>query len=212
MARDKTDETDLTPVATPATSATPKKRTPQETFSKIYWAYINANPPNSLPGQAAQIGSIAMKWIETRDTSFMDAAISYCHQQKLPILPELLEHVHAAMIVRVNDGNSPKKAFAYSAREKLFEEMAKLIYHGATLPHAAELAAYYSHTETAFPMKASTLQKEYPKHSERLVKFTQLIFEDPRLTMDEVAETKRNFEAVIRRKFPLTKQMKGERR
>jgi hypothetical protein len=207
-----TEEKSNWEVATPATSATQKKRTPQETWSKIYWAYINANPPNSLPGQAAQIGSIAMKWVETRDTSFMDGAISYCHQKKLPILPELLEHVHAAMIVRVNDGNSPKKAFAYSARERLFEEMAKWIYHGATLSHAAELAAYYSHTETAFPTKASTLQKEYPKHSVRFVKFTQQIFEGTHITEDQLAETKRNFQDVLNRKFPLTKEMKGERR
>ena len=211
MVGGKTDKADK-PVATPATSATPKKRTPQETYSKIYWAYINANPPNSLPGQAAQIGSIAMKWVESRDTSFMDAAISYCHQLKLPILPELLECVHAAMIVRINDGNSPKKAFAYSARERLLEEMAKLIYHGATLPRAAEMASYISHTQGAHPMKASTLEKEFPKHRDRFADLLRILFEDPHLTDIEKAEIRQNYETSIRTKFVLTDDMKGERR
>jgi hypothetical protein len=183
-----------------------------EVFDKIYLAYRRANLPNSLPGQAAQLGSITSDWIRTRDTSFMDGAISFCHQNKLPILPELLEHVYSAMALRINNGSSPKKAFAHAAREKLFEEMAKLIYHGFTLVHAAEIAAYYSHTYSAFPMKASTLQIEYPKNSERFVRFIQLVCENPNITKDQAAKTKRDFEALLNWKIPLTKEMKGTRR
>jgi hypothetical protein len=175
-------------------------------------AYRKAVPPNLMPEHLSQLGVFATDWLKTKDPSVMDGAISYCHQHKLPILPELLEHVHAAMQKRIVDGTAGTKAFKQSAKQRVLEEMAKLIFHGASLRRASELGAYIAHFTIGYPMKASTLEKEYPKHRVRLAKFTQDIFEDPHITDDERAETKRQYESVLSQKFPLTEDMIGERR
>jgi hypothetical protein len=175
-------------------------------------AYREAKPPNLRLEHLSQLGVFGTDWLQTKDPSVMEGAISYCHQHKLPILPELLEHVHAAMQKRIADGTSGTKAFKQSAKQRVLEEMAKFIYHGASLPRAAELGAYIAHVKFRYPMKASTLEKEFPNHKIRLSKLTQYIFEDPHITQAERAETKQQYEAVLSQNFLLTKDMKGERR
>lgn len=180
-----------------------------EVYSEIYSAYLNANLGSRQ--MAGQLGLISQRWIETKNVSYMDAAISYCYRNGLPILPELLAHVHDAMQRRIKNGVAPNRAFRESQRERLFEEMGKMIYCGATLKKASELAALAS-SRTPFPFKASTLNKEYPKHCEKYSALAKSLFEDNHLSEGDRLEYIKQWKQVIEMDVDISDEIKGERR
>lgn len=181
-------------------------------WSEVYNAYQNTNPPNLCPGQASQIALLVKRWVETKDPSLMDALISYCHQKSLPILPETLKYVNAAMQKRIRDGSSGTKAFRSAAKQALLEEMAKMIYHGATFARAAELAAYASHKHFSFNFKASTLERAYAKQREALERFADLVCGNPNLTEEEAKERASQWRAIIEQPLDVPQDIKGARR
>jgi len=175
-------------------------------------AYRNAMPPNLRPEHLIQLGSFAVEWLNGKDPSVMDGAICYCYEHKLPILPELLEHVHAAMQKRHADGTSGKKAFKNSAKQRVLEEMAKLVYHGASIRRSAELGAYAAHFKYKYPMKASSLEKEYSKQRESLESFARTIFEDQGLSDADKERTAVHFREVIEADILIPEEIVGDRR
>lgn len=175
-------------------------------------AYREAMPPNLLPEHLSQLGVFGTQWLKTKDPSVMDGAISYCHQHKLPILPELLEYVHAAMQKRIADGTAGTKAFRQSAKQRVLEEMAKLTYHGASLRRAAELGAYIAHFKIGYPMKASSLEKEFSKDRKRLENFAMSVFEEAGLSEDEKMQTAALFKGAIEASLDIPDEIIGDRR
>lgn len=175
-------------------------------------AYREANPPNLRPEHLGQLGVFAVDWLKTKDPTVIDGAISYCYQNKLPILPELLEHVHAAMQKRIADGTSGTKAFKKAAKQRVLEEMAKLVYYGASIRCAAELGAYAAHFNLNYPMKASSLEKEYSKQRESLESFARTIFEDGGFSHAENEQVAAQFHAVIEADIVIPEEIIGDRR
>jgi hypothetical protein len=130
-----------------------------------------------LLGIDAPIKAMVKGWLETKDPSFMDAVIEYCHAKEIPILPEVVQHLNDAMKKRIEDGSSTRKAFKLRQKKFLFIEMAKLMHYGATLSRAAELAAYHSFLHHSAPFKASTLETQYPKHRNEYDKMMEVLFD-----------------------------------
>ena len=189
---------------------THKEDAVQEAVLKVLKAYRSTVDGFSLR-HYGQLKVIITIWLESKDVSFMDAAISYCYQNSLPILPELNEHLHNAMQRRVRNGTSPRKAFRFSHRERLFEEMGKLIYCGATLQKASERAALIS-SETPFPMKASSLNKEFAPLKDEYIERAKALFEDKSLTQSDREKYMSQWRAVIDESPSLPNSLKGERR
>lgn len=158
------------------------------------------------------LGTFAADWVKTGDPSYMDMAIAYCHRERLPILPELLDFVNEAMEKRLADGTSGTRAFRHGAKQHYLEEMSKFVYHGATVRRAAELLAFYSYTEVGVPMRASTLEKEFSRRRGEFDWYTKKIFDDPRLTDEEKRKTALAFKEIIETEYPITPDMIGERR
>lgn len=206
MARDKTDKTPAATLATPAAQGTD----PHDAWRVVYDAYRAANPPNLLPEHLSQVGVFASQWVETKDPSVMDGAISYCYQNELPILPELLEYVHAAMQKRIADGSAGTKAFKKAAKQRILEEMAKLVYHGASIRRAAQLGAYAAHFNLRYPMKASSLEKEYTKKREYLDKFARTIFEANCFTDAERQKKAAEWRKVIEAEVLIPEEIVGD--
>lgn len=185
------------------------ERDKHNAWSEVYHAYCN-DRINPIHGNT--LGGLAVQWLETRDPGLMDGAISYCHKNQLPILPELLEHVHAAMQKRIADGTSGKKAFKNSAKQTLLGEMAALIYHGATLQRAAEIAAYIAHFQINYPMKASTLEKAYTERRAELEAAAKERFTAGRFSKAEKEKTAELWRAAINIKLEIPQEIIGERR
>ncbi len=183
-----------------------------EAWRSVRDAYREAMPPNLCPEHLCQLGVFGVQWLKTKDPSVMDGAISYCHQHKLPILPELLEHVHAAMQKRLADGTSGTKAFKQSAKQRILEEMAKLVYHGASIRRAAELGAYIAHFKIGYPMKASTLEKDFSKHKVSLIDFAKSVFEDACFSEETKRLAAAQFQAAIDSDLEIPEDIIGDRR
>lgn len=180
-----------------------------DVYLEIYKAYSNANLGSLKLG--AQLGLISQRWVESKNVSYMDAAVSYCYQNGLPILPELLVHVHDAMQRRIKDGTAPNRAFRESHRERLFEEMGKMIYCGATLKRASELAAFAS-SRTPFPFKASSLNKEFSQHKEKYLALAKSLFEDDSLSESDRQTYIKQWKQMFDMDFDISDEIKGERR
>jgi hypothetical protein len=111
---------------------------------------------------------------------------------------------------RIRDASSGTKAFRDAARGRLLEEMAKLIYHGATVDRASELAAYASHGDYPFRFKASTLIKAYAKDRDRLTRFATEVCGGDHLTKDEAEAIAAGWRAIINQPLVVSPEIKGE--
>lgn len=185
---------------------------PHEAWRIVYDAYREAMPQNLLPQHLGQLGAFASEWLKTKDPSIMDGAISYCHINALPILPELLVYVHSAMQKRIADGTSGKKAFKHSAKQRVLEVMAKLVYHGASVRRAAEIGAYVSHFKISYPMKASSLEKEFSKQRQALMEFADQVFDSKLYTKEEYEKTTLMWQSIINANIEIPEEIIGDRR
>lgn len=183
-----------------------------EAWRAIRDAYRNNMPPNLLPEHLSQLGSFGVRWLKTKDPSVMDAAINFCHRHKLPVLPELLKHVHDAMQKRIKDGTSGTKAFKQAAKQRILEDMAKFVFHGASIRRAAELGAYTAHFIIKYPMKASTLEKDYSKQRQALENFAKSAFEDDMFSDAENEQLAAKYREIIESNTLIPEEIIGDRR
>ena len=135
-----------------------------KTSHEIFAAYATQGPkPGTSWASAVQVAALknfVRRWIETHDTSFMDLALQYCHEQALPILPALLKHLVDASKTRT-DKRTPR-AIREGVKGKAFEIIANLVILGGTLTRASGIAAIWTQ-ETPHPHRASTLESQYVK-------------------------------------------------
>ena len=133
-----------------------------KTSWEIFTAYATQGPEPGTrwasPVQVATLRNLVMRWLESRDTTFMDLALQYCHEKNLPILPALLQHIVDASKTRT-EKRTPR-AIREGVKSKAFEIIANLVILGATLERAAEIAAMWTQ-DSPHPQKASTLEKQY---------------------------------------------------
>lgn len=113
---------------------------------------------------ALTLANLVVRWLETEDTTFVDDAVEYCYMYGLPIERPLLEQVvkaachrnkaHTKLVSRADREAIKREAFRLVANLKVVLELSLL--------HASEIAAVWS-SGTNHPLKASTIEKEYPR-------------------------------------------------
>lgn len=114
------------------------------------------------PHQQDVLFGLVIRWLETRSPQFMDQAVLYCHEQGLPILPSLLEHVAASVAARRSYKPADKLANE-SEKNQAFRLMANLVAHEITIERASEVAAVWMHDRCAKPITAGTLKRDFSK-------------------------------------------------
>lgn len=90
--------------------------------------------------------------------------------------------------------------------------MAKLVYHGASIRRAAELGAYIAHFAIKYPMKASTLEKDYSKQRMSLESFARTIFESDMISDAEKAQSASVWRAMNILDIEIPEEIIGDRR
>ncbi len=132
-------------------------------WGDVQRAYAGANPATGFryasPQQTMALANLVHRWRETHTASFMDDAVIYCEKQGLPILPVLLREI--AKAAQQRRGNGPSKAEREGIKGEAFRIMCNLILVGASDREAAGKAAFWTQS-TPHPMRASSLEKEYP--------------------------------------------------
>ncbi|MBF9060318.1 hypothetical protein HKCCSP123_14125 [Rhodobacterales bacterium HKCCSP123] len=118
----------------------------------------------SALASAHTLAHLVSRWLETEDTTFIDDAIEVCYVHGLPIKHPLLEQVVAAARHR---NRADTKLLSRADREAIKREAFRLVANlkvvlGLSLSRASEIAAVWS-SGTNHPLKASTIEKEYPR-------------------------------------------------
>lgn len=119
------------------------------------------------PEQLECIQSLVRRWLETNDPQFMDQALVYCEQHGLPILPSLLEHV-AASVRKRREIKPATKWINETSKAEAFRIMANLVARDVSIQRASEVAAVWSADQGKKPIKAGTLEREFPKAAQHL--------------------------------------------
>lgn len=106
------------------------------------------------------------RWIETKNTEFLDMAVIYCDEQGLPIKPTLQAHVAAAARYRVHRPSRSQnvavpKPQRETVKEFVLDIVVQLCARGITRERACEVAAVWSVDVGNCPMRASSIEKSY---------------------------------------------------
>lgn len=139
-----------------------------EEFDKVRADYALQGPEPGTrwaePIQTSAIFELVTRWLETNDPAFMDHALIYCHDHRLPVLPCLMAHVVDAVRLRQTwEKAQMPRAQRETIKGKAFQIMANLLARGITKSHASEIAAIWTGDVAGKPIKASTLEKDYNK-------------------------------------------------
>ena len=139
-----------------------------EEFDKVRAGYALQGPEPGTrwadPIQTGAIFELVTRWLETNDPAFMDHALIYCHDHRLPVLPCLMAHVVDAVRLRQTwEKAAMPRAQRETIKGKAFQIMANLLARGITKSHASEIAAIWTKDVARRAMKASTLEQEYNK-------------------------------------------------
>lgn len=137
------------------------------TYREIRDAYGRSGPKPGTrwasPIQTAALAQLVIRWTEGRESAALDDALEYCYGQDLPVLRALLRHVVGAVRDRRSKGKSPlSPAMRFGIKDAAFTQIANLICVGFTLERACEVATVQL-AHSSHPLKASTLEKDYPK-------------------------------------------------
>lgn len=132
----------------------------------LWLDYAEQGPAHGLrwsdPIQQEQLNSLVRRWLETSDPQYMDHALLYCHDQGLPILPSLLEHVAASVAVR-RSYKPAQKLVKETNKGRALNIMANLVARDFTIERASEVAAVWTFDQCNKGIKASTLERDFAK-------------------------------------------------